>query len=246
MRNKNGFTLVELLAAIVIIGILAILAIPAFTQIYSSVRQSNRNAKIQEIEKAAEKYGSKIKDEIKDCWDGKSPDGVRCKTQGSSYPISLIVDGDTYFGAEALIMLGYMASDQDGSNVIIDPMYNRPLSANVYLTYCKSKYDIEANYIEEFASATVYFAGDKVGTDAGLYNVNITYKPSRPYDASLLQEGDTPCPTPTDDPKKAKNFESCRQRPTVDTLNQFRNGTSEDLSVIKNSMGESFFTPFSC
>ena len=24
------------------------------------------------------------------------------------------------------------------------------------------------------------------------------------------------------------------------------NGTSEDLSVIKNSMGESFFTPFSC
>ena len=144
MKDNKGFTLVELLAAIVIIGILAILAIPAFTQVYSSVRQSNRNAKIQEIEKAAEKYGSKIKDEIK-----------VDKNGGSRALEYTDASGNHFQGAAALIVRGYLASDKDGDLVIIDPMYNRPLDANVYLTYCINTYDIEATYLEDFDSKTV-------------------------------------------------------------------------------------------
>ena len=241
MKDNKGFTLVELLAAIVIIGILAILAIPAFTQVYSSVRQSNRNAKIQEIEKAAEKYGSKIKDEVKNA------------TNSSMALKYTDANGNHYSGAAALIVRGYLASDKDGDLVVIDPMYNRPLSADVYLTYCKSKYDIEANYLEKFDSKTVYFAGDKVGSASNLegnykgaaYMVNITYKPSRPYDASALQEGDIPCPT-AETAKKAKNVESCRQRPTVKSLNDYKASDGTDLSIIKNSMDEPFFTPYEC
>ena len=44
--RKNGFTLVEILAVLVILAILIALAIPAYTSIMIDVRRDNYNSKI--------------------------------------------------------------------------------------------------------------------------------------------------------------------------------------------------------
>ena len=93
--KKNGFTLVELLSVLIILGILVVLTIPAFANIYTGVRRENLNGKITEIKAAALKYGSKIKDEIKDA-------------SGSCIETNV---------AE-LIEKGYLISESESDNVI--------------------------------------------------------------------------------------------------------------------------------
>ncbi len=55
--NKNGVTLVELLAVIAIIGILAIMVTPGFIALRNSVLQDSLENKISQIENAAKDYG---------------------------------------------------------------------------------------------------------------------------------------------------------------------------------------------
>ena len=55
--NKKGFTLVELLAVIVIIGLLMTLAIPAVLKVSSNVKQKSYETKIKLITDTAVTYG---------------------------------------------------------------------------------------------------------------------------------------------------------------------------------------------
>ncbi len=56
MKNNNGFTLVEMLAVIVLIAVLSVVAVSTYRGISESSKKKTLEAKIQQIETAAEKW----------------------------------------------------------------------------------------------------------------------------------------------------------------------------------------------
>ena len=56
--KKNGFTLVELIAVIVILGLLITIAVPSVLSIAEKIRNDMFCTKITNIEKSAEEYGN--------------------------------------------------------------------------------------------------------------------------------------------------------------------------------------------
>lgn len=149
---KKGFTLVELLAVLIILGLLIVIAIPSYTQIYSSIKRSNAQSKIKEIETAALKYGNLIKDDVKN-------------STGNCMKIKV----------DTLIKKGYLISEHDVDAVIYDPTTNSPLDSDIHLCYCKSKMDITANYVIAFDPYKVYHAGDTVIYNNKIYECLIDY-----------------------------------------------------------------------
>lgn len=150
---KNGFTLVEVLAVVVILGILLILVIPAYNTVYTNIKRSNLNSKITDIKIAAKKYGNKIKDEVKNA-------------TGSCINITV----------EELIKKGHLTSEEESKPVIYNPTDNTPLNGIVKICYCANEYDIEAYYVKEFVQNNVYYEGDVVISNNKLYECVIDYK----------------------------------------------------------------------
>ncbi|OGO85720.1 MAG: hypothetical protein A2Y22_04690 [Clostridiales bacterium GWD2_32_59] len=56
LKNNKGFTLLELLAVLVILAALAMIAIPIFTNKGEEARTQSNNVNIQEIQKVAQSY----------------------------------------------------------------------------------------------------------------------------------------------------------------------------------------------
>ena len=51
--NKNGFTFIELLAIIILIGLITIVAVPSIRLADKKIQQKNYDTKVELIEKAA-------------------------------------------------------------------------------------------------------------------------------------------------------------------------------------------------
>lgn len=144
--KKNGFTLVEILAVLVILGILLALSIPAYTSILTGVKRDNYNSKITEMEIAANKHGEKIKDEVKDA-------GRTCYNQEISY----------------LVRKGYLLSESDYEDVILDPITNKAFTETIKICYCSKIYEIKSYYVENFENSKFYHEEEKVLHNGKIY-----------------------------------------------------------------------------
>lgn len=135
--KKNGFSIVEMLVAIIIVAALIVLFIPAYVTITESVKKNTYSNKVKHLESETLKYANKYKDDIKNnnCID---------------YTIDNIISN------------GLVESDEKGKNVIVNPVDGASLSGVVRVCYCPSVLDITANYVEAYNSNKYYHKDDKV------------------------------------------------------------------------------------
>lgn len=165
--NKKGFTLVELLAVLVIIGLLSVILIPSYQYIFTTIKKSNVTSKVSSITSAAYKYGNRYKDEIKRYIDSNinttELDLNKCMTTN----------------VEELITKGYISSEVEDRNAIVNTIDNNDLDADIYMCYCTTNLDLSTYYVQEFSSTNKYYKGDYVYVEENgvkkLYLTNIDY-----------------------------------------------------------------------
>lgn len=114
MKNKNGFTLAELLAVIVIIALITTIAVPSAIGTSNKIKEKMYCAKIDEIENQAKAYGEDRRDKLS--------------------------TGDLNIKVSDLVNQGYLKKDQETSPYVVDPrdsqsadLYN--MSFRIYLKY---------------------------------------------------------------------------------------------------------------
>jgi len=132
--NKKGFSLVELLVVIVLLGIIMTLAIPAITGITRSIKDNMLEKKVELIEQDALLYGEEMKMSI-----------INSTTKYNGYKCKVVVVKD--------LVPEYLDKDNEdctiGTNCIIDPSdeNNYLDNYNIILYYknkrLKAKLDIE-------------------------------------------------------------------------------------------------------
>lgn len=79
MKKKDGFTLVELLAVIVLLGIIMTIAIPNALKLGGNVKEQTYVTKIELIEKSAQSYGQSNISSIKSGMSPGSTTAYTCK-----------------------------------------------------------------------------------------------------------------------------------------------------------------------
>lgn len=138
--NEKGFTLVELLAALSILAILVIIAVPAFNTVNNQTRIASLENRKKAITGAMLNYANKylideIKPEDKKCTNNISDgsDGC-CKTFSINY---MIVNG-IYFTNE---------KNDDNKKIEINPVTNKPLEGYVAVYYDSSKFTLDAKFV---------------------------------------------------------------------------------------------------
>ena len=125
---KKGFTLVELLAVIIILSILVVIAIPTINGVALSIKKNNLDTTKRILEKTMVKYaGQNDIDEIK-------PDGDTCKHNNCCiyYSIDYIREYSIF-------------QTEDG---ILNPVTGGPLEGYIKVSYDLEKYDLVAEYEE--------------------------------------------------------------------------------------------------
>ena len=104
---KKGFSLVELLAVVVILGLVVLISIPIVNNSINKSKEKAREVQIEEIIKAAKKYAIK-----------------------NSYVLPEDVGSHTSIEIETLINENYIDTDQ-----IIDPVTETPITGCINICY---------------------------------------------------------------------------------------------------------------
>lgn len=135
--NKKGFTIVELLAAISILSILIIIAVPSYNKVSKDTKEASLENKKNAIKSAMLNYANKhLLDEIK-------PEGNDCSGSGScckAYSIDYILENNIYY-TDTL--------DEDGKKVEYNPVNNQVLDGYIEVYFNKSKYILTSQYVEK-------------------------------------------------------------------------------------------------
>ena len=122
MKNNQGFTLVELLAVIVVLAIVITIAVPSTMRVSNKIKENMFCTKIGFIENAAELYGEDKKDSINEI---------------DTIPVKELVDK------------GYLKKDQNNSPYIQDPRDKKQGLDNNYLTLYKKNNRIHVAFWKE-------------------------------------------------------------------------------------------------
>ncbi|MCR4580923.1 MAG: prepilin-type N-terminal cleavage/methylation domain-containing protein [Bacilli bacterium] len=157
--NKKGFTLVEMLAVMIVVSLLMVLVVPAIVNVYTSVRRNSFTTKVNYIETNTLKYVNSFKDDIKN---------------------QSCVD----YTIDQLISVGAIISDNKGVNQIENPYTGGTFDGKVRVCYCKSKLDVVANYVEEYNASTYYHKGDKIIYNDILYTCINDSEPNKLFDSN--------------------------------------------------------------
>ena len=170
MKNKNGFTLIEIIAVVVILAVIITLSVPAVMQISKRTKQKMYESKIDIILNAAKLYGDDHRDEIiNDC------------SLGS---------GCLNITAQDLLSEGYLTKDnvdESGNPIIVDPRYDKNINDFAIVIYLKNNrvYAKDANLFDinkytVTGSGTLYFNLEEL-------KEGITYKITSDKTISLIQ-----------------------------------------------------------
>lgn len=123
--KKNGFTLVELISVIVILGLLIVVVMPAITTLLSDTNEKVYESKVKEIESAALEYGTLIKDDIK-----------TSENQCKKIPLS------------EMISRGLIMSESKNKDEIINPVDDSKMDGAVCLCYYMNTAELVTAYTE--------------------------------------------------------------------------------------------------
>ncbi len=102
--NKKGFTLVELLAVIVLLVLLVTIAVPSSLNLSKKIKENMFCSKINDIETTAKLYGEDRRSSLTGNIDGYKGNNISVKN---------------------LVESGYLRRDQDIDPLIIDPRDNK-------------------------------------------------------------------------------------------------------------------------
>ena len=139
--NKKGFTIVELLAAISILAILIIIAIPSYNKVSEDTKKASLENKKNAIKSAMLNYANKnLLDEIK-------PEGNTCNPEKSekccvAYSINYILNNNIYYTDEK----------KDNNKVIYNPQTNEILGGYIEVYFNTNKKILTALYVNEATS----------------------------------------------------------------------------------------------
>ena len=127
--NKNGFTLTELLAVIVIIGLLIIIMFPAYIEISNSMKETSlKNTKSILVNNMLEEANKKYIDEIK-------PAGNTCDSECyKCYPIDFIVNNGIF---------------QTTDGKITNPETNQDLDGFVKISFDIDNYKLKGEFLDK-------------------------------------------------------------------------------------------------
>ncbi len=126
--NKKGFTLVEILATLVVLAIVATIAFVSINGISNRTKEKLYEQKIENLENAAILYGDDNKNEIKNT-------SLRYGDSGSSYPCAIIDAKD--------LVPNYLDKDNENecggeSGCIENPQDNTYLDERKIVIYIKN------------------------------------------------------------------------------------------------------------
>ncbi len=135
MKNNKGFTLVELLAVIVVLALLVSIAVPSTVSISNRLKKKMYCSKIDSIETAAALYGEDAKESFTGKYTYIGPDST-----DASKTVTLSNLPSQTMQVKDLVEKGYLKKDQDTMPYIVDPrdkvsedLYN--MSFTVYVKY---------------------------------------------------------------------------------------------------------------
>src|SRR5574344_1507711 len=122
--NKKGFTLVELLGVIVILGVIASLTVPTITGIIKNNKEKTYNAQVNTIIDAAKNWSINNTDYLSET-------------------------NDLYVDISAFSRLGYLENDS-----LIDPRDNSAITGCVKISYASNYSQYEYDFSKEYTNCT--------------------------------------------------------------------------------------------
>ena len=137
MKNKSGFTLVELMGVIAVLAIISLIAIPVVEKNVKKGKEEARKVQIQNIQLAAQNWVSDNKTTMVNYF-------ITCEKEDETLPCNTKI-----MTLQELITEGYMDNE-----TLIDPVTSNQI--NLDTSYVEITYITKKNYKYEVVLKNVY------------------------------------------------------------------------------------------
>ena len=174
MRDRNGFTLVELISVIVILCLLLMLVVPSITNVADRSNTTLKDSKIKTIESIGEKYGNAAINKYKNC------DGSASET---------ILKNECTVSVSELVMRGYIESEDEEYNVL-NPVTRKPFDGKVLMCYNPATIKVEASYVEDDSQYKCSAVDLETGASLNLSAISGKgYVGGKPIEVNIIKSG---------------------------------------------------------
>lgn len=210
LKNKKAFTLVELLAVIIILAILIIIVAPNVVNLSGNTKVSLHDSKVKTLETAGEKYGNLNLNDYKDCKNDS----------GSSY-----LNNKCTVSIRDLVLEGFITADDDLNN-IIDPETNEPMDGSVLLCYNPKEVNVYASYLKKAETPQCKDINVQTGASLALSSgEGIGYNGGNPIEVRILKTGKMTTSCTSSDPKVSCKIEGSTLKMTIEKDPSFTTGS---------------------